>query len=123
MPQTEEKIEIFSVTPLLKPFSTRKMLELVSDLEKINRMPKIDYSHSLKLLSLKTSKRTLKNVFNVNTSEEIAAVKQAAISGKINLNDYGIDPSPVSGELGHGLIGSLSGPLWRGPIVSINQKD
>lgn len=99
------------------------MLELYEDIEKVKRMRKKDFSNSIKLFSLRTSKRTLKNVFNVNTSEEIQAVKEAAISGKINLNDYGIDPSPVSGELGHGLIGSLSGPLWRGPIVSINQKD
>jgi len=69
----------------------------------------------------RNGKRTLKNVFNINSYEDAKAIEKACISGSLNIKDFGIDPSPVSGELGHGIIGTL-GSINRS-IISIKGKD
>ena len=98
------------------------MLDFIQEhIDHMARSTDIDFSELAENHAKRNQKRTLKNVFNIKSYEDAKAIEKACISGKLNLKDYGIDPSPVSGELGHGTIGTL-GSINRSSIISINSK-
>lgn len=102
---------------------TNKMLDFIQEhIDHMARSTRIDFSRLNKRHAEQNERRTLKNVFNIKSYEDAKAIEKACISGKLNLKDYGIDPSPVSGELGHGTIGTL-GSINRSSIISINSKN
>lgn len=69
-----------------------------------------------------SARKKIREYFNATSNEELNQIKQAAIKGKIDLKGFdGIDPSPVSGELGHGKIGNL-GAISRSVIYTILDK-
>lgn len=63
------------------------------------------------------SRPSTKNIF---TFLNQTTVTEAAISGKLNLREHGVEPSPVSGRPGYGQIGTLGSCNWT--TITVSQK-
>ena len=75
------------------------VLKIFKDAERTKNSPEEDISCIGKIINKCTSKDTIHSVFHIRTADELNVLKQACISGKIDLKDYGVDPSPVSNPL------------------------
>ena len=74
----------------------------------MNRMIVTDFSYLSEKNAKRNQKQTLESIFLITSDEDKRAIENACISGKLNIKNVpGIHPSVISGELGHGTIGTL----------------
>ena len=95
------------------------MLDFLEEHENyMNRVKDIDFSYLSKNEAKRNQKKTLDSIFLISSEEDRNSIRNACISGKLDLKNIpGIHPSVISGELGHGTIGTL-GSINRSCICS-----